>query len=598
LNAVHRSYDAILSRVEEASLAPRLTELLDAMRMQLANGSGRGFGSSAESDADVYLTVAASLLAGEELDPGSATNTGSVHELFADAMAASGLVTLTFLGVERDIDFSQFEPRGHYLGVPELERYFRSMMWLGLMDLRLIETNPDGTQTFRRRQLELAYALRALIDADALVNHQRIDETIRAFVGQPDNMTLPELDALLADLGLDSADGLAGLGDQTIAQAIVDGGYGEQQISGHILANGTGGPIPLSSIFLLFGRRYVVDSHVLSNVVHGRVPYRMMPDPLDAAFGALANNQAATLLADELDSHQYAPQLGATRLLIDANGSEFWSKNLYNLWLGSLRALSPAEDLSDPAALGLPSVVGTEAWGRRILNTQLASWAELRHDTLLYAKQSYTDAPACQFPDAYVDPYPGFYAALATFGEMGASLVASNPDLESIDGVDGLVTSYFEGLKDTASKLKELAEQELTGAPFTSEQMDFINSAVTESENCFLDPDGWYPRLVFEGLGTLLDTKFDPTIADVHTQPADEGGRIVGRVLHVGTGQARLMVVTANNCEGPQAYVGLASSYFERVTENFERLNDQDWSDELLQTTPPDVPWMQDLVAR
>ena len=92
---------------------------------------------------------------------------------------------------------------------------------------------------------------------------------------------------------------------------------------------------------------------------------------------------------------------------------------------------------------------------------------------------------------------------------------------------------------------------------------------------------------------------WSPTIADVHTEPVDETGSPVGHVLHVGTGYARLMVVTANTCEGPKAYAGLASSHFEEVTENLQRLDDPAWRARLDGTTPPaDVAWMRDLVAR
>ena len=48
----------------------------------------------------------------------------------------------------------------------------------------------------------------------------------------------------------------------------------------------------------------------------------------------------------------------------------------------------------------LPSIALTEGWGRRLVNTQLGSWSELRHDTILYAKQSYTAGMVCEFPDA------------------------------------------------------------------------------------------------------------------------------------------------------------------------------------------------------
>jgi len=35
----------------------------------------------------------------------------------------------------------------------------------------------------------------------------------------------------------------------------------------------------------------------------------------------------------------------------------------------------------------------------KTLNTQLASWTELRHDTVLYAKQPYTASVLCSYPD-------------------------------------------------------------------------------------------------------------------------------------------------------------------------------------------------------
>jgi hypothetical protein len=69
-------------------------------------------------------------------------------------------------------------------------------------------------------------------------------------------------------------------------------------------------------------------------------------------------------------------------------------------------------------------------------------------------------------------------------------------------------------------------------------------------------------------------------------------------VLHVGTGYARLMVVTANSCDGPKAYAGLASSYFEDVTQNLQRLDDPTWATMLNASPPPaDVAWMSGLIA-
>jgi hypothetical protein len=58
------------------------------------------------------------------------------------------------------------------------------------------------------------------------------------------------------------------------------------------------------------------------------------------------------------------------------------------------------------------------------------------------------------------------------------------------------------------------------------------------------------------------------------------------------------MVVTMNTCTGLRAYAGAVSAYFERTTEDFDRLTDDRWADELGGATPADVPWMADLVVR
>ncbi|WP_437479725.1 DUF3160 domain-containing protein [Sorangium sp. So ce1014] len=599
LYAVHRSYDAILKQVELASLAPELATMLAEMRARLAAGGGGDLGAEARADADLYTAVALAVLTDAPVAPVAGADAAKIDELVEGAKAHQGMGAVRLFGSERLMDFSQFKPRGHYTDTPELGRYFRSMMWLGRVDFRFIETQEDGTQVFQRRQLEGAYVLRALAEEKTLDRYTRIDDAIQAFVGESDYMTLPELDVLLADLGLSDAAGLAGVPDDTIVEVVMKKGHGTQRISSHIMINGLDkGTMPLSSSFALLGQRYVVDSHVFSNVVYDRVKggavKRMMPDPLDVGFAALGNDQAGLLLAPELGQFPYAPDLHMMRVLVDAHPGEFWSKNLYNRWLGALRELSPARALADAA--GLPEVAKTEAWGRRLLNTQLASWAELRHDTLLYAKQSYTGGTTCDFPDAYVDPYPAFYARIAELAEHGGRVVGSL-ELSGASWLTERLPAYFARLHSVARTLGEMAANERAGLPLTEEHLAFINQAVRVQRGCGspAGAEGWYAQLFFDVLESVTQ---DPTIADVHTQPTDEGGAPVGRVLHVGTGLPRLMVVTADPCGTPRAFVGLASSYFEKITEDFERMTDEEWAGAIVETTPDDVAWMKDLVSR
>ena len=600
LYSIHDSYDEILKQLEKETLVPDLQELVSGMLAKLKTTPDSMAKAATRADADVYLSVAASLLAGELSAPKAGGSAELVASLFDKANKAQGAQQITLFGVKRDEDFSQFTPRGHYLGDPVLERYFRAMIWLGRTDFRMLETQSDGQQVFRRNQLEAALLLRELIDAPLRERFARIDDTVTAFVGEHDYMQLAELDSLLADLGVSSLAGFSAVSDDDIVADIAAKGYGAQRVSSHIMYNGLNEPgtLPLSASFALLGQRYVLDSHVFSNVVYDRAGKgsvaRMMPNPLDVAFAALGNDQAVSLLAPELSKYAYAPDLASMRVLSDSHPQSFWQGNLYNLWLSSIRTLSPdAQAISDESS-GLFPVARTEAWGRRLLSAQLASWAELRHDTILYAKQSYTGGNSCEFPDAYVDPYPEFYAKVGEYAARGKDLVAS---LHLQGQSSQAIANYFDNLAMVAGRLGEMAEHERTGAAFTDEMMTFINDAVTVGLGCgspFLSALGWYGKLFYSPQTSL---EFDPTIADVHTQPTDEVGNPVGKVLHVGTGRPRTLTVIAQGCNGPRAYLGLASSYYEVTTEQYKRLNDAEWAKQVVASPgPPEPEWMKPLV--
>jgi hypothetical protein len=582
LDSVHRAYDKMLASIERTVLIGDLDRLLSQMLQALPSVEAS---EATKADTETYLLVALSLLRQE-------AGTGAAADFVSSAMAAGGIETVEFFGGPRMLDFSQFTPRGHYTESEEMMAYFRAMMWLGRIDLRLIETLSDGTQVFHRSQYESTLVLHELLrTADNLALWEGIDSVIRTFVGESDYMVVPEVELLVSDLGgLQSAWGAT---DAAVAQAIAQGRYGEQQIMSHLMVNdGTVKTLPLNRSFLVFGQRYIVDSHVFSEVVYDRVEERWMPTPLDAAFAALGNNQAAALNSAELVGNvEYARALGKMRVLIDEHDDEFWSKNFYNLWVSSLRALSPAPD-----AEGMPAITKTEGWGLRMLNTQLGSWAQLRHDTLLYAKQSYTGIPACEFPDAYVDPYPEFFAALRVYAEKGAELL---PGLARDEALAALIASYFDNLLTASTILGEMAEQQRSGVAPTAEQLAFINEAVRveqQAVGCTTVevPDGWYARLFLYPEESIEQ---DLTIADVHTQPADATGNIVGHVLHVGTSFPRLMVTTVDTCLGPRAYAGVVYSYHERVTTDFERLTDERWTQDVQASPPADVPWLGSVLA-
>ena len=590
LDAVHRSYDDILAGLERYLMVGQLTRLVTDMRQSLQGQTGQS-----AADAELFLAVGEALLTGSVPSPLHAgVQTSEVQEFLTAALAAQGEIQKTLFGVPRRFDFSQFKPRGHYEGDAVLEPYFRAMMWFGRTDFRLIETLDDGSQVFHRRQLEAALMMRALMTTQARASWDKLDAIVTAFVGEHDYMVLPELDALLSDLGVTELS--ASITDQQIIDAIRDGGYGAQRINSQIMINGGEvATLPLGRSFAFFGQRYTVDSHIFSNLVYDRVGKgtigRWLPDPLDAAYAAFANDHAVALLTDELALYPYAPDLEAMRLLVDDHPTAYWESSLYTLWLSALRTLSPSRPSAHPSAAGLPRVARSEAWGRRVINTQLGSWSQLRHDTLLYVKQSYTVGTVCEFPDAYVDPYPELFAALGRLAGRGNELLGQL----DLPAELALAQTYFRAVGEVMATLEAMAEAQRTGMPHSAEHLAFVNDVVNVQSGGSGPPSvsGWYARLFANPLRALEQ---DPIIADVHT---DVGGDTrPAKVLHVATGLPRMMVMTVDTCVGPRLYVGPAFAYHELEPEGLTRITDSEWSEQITTERPADVPWMQDVVAR
>jgi len=337
------------------------------------------------------------------------------------------------------------------------------------------------------------------------------------------------------------------------------------------------------------GQRFIVDSYVFTNVVFDRVKdpvSRYLPSPLDTWF-VLGNRETVPLLQSELDTYQYQANLATLEYLLRTYPGEFWQGNFYNAWLSALMTLD--EDTTSDA---YPPVMRTRAWQHRMLNTQLASWSHLRHDTLLYAKPSYTMTD-CEYPDAWVDPYPEFFQKIAevaeqawqAFGELGilqmtASIEPDDPerpwvDKEYFDG--SIVNKSYYRLAEVALMLKDIADAELQQIPLNGAQLEFMNQLIFDAGGSGGPQfDGWYRDLIYKHSEKNSRT-FDPTIADIHTDPNS------GSVLHVGTVYPNLMLLSVETDCQVRAYAGPVLSYHETVEGSFNRLDDETWKSRLQQ---------------
>lgn len=588
LHALHMSYDLILQEVEAGLLAPRLETLLQTMHEgvnTLADDYAGVPGMEVPlRDLDVYLTVPRTLLSGAPVAPVFPQNDEPVGELLALVEAEQAASYPLFADNCRILDFSQFTPRGHYAHSETLTRYFQAMMWLGRTEIYLTAPQTGGSCAPSpedvQRQVVMAVLVSELVEATGAGELLReVDEMIALFAGEPDNTTLGGLRAVLEAAGVtDAAELLAADRQAAFESALLSSPYAGQRILSQIIFSDDPfepDRVQPASAFMLLGQRFVVDSYVTGSVVFDKVDHegvpvrRMLPSTLDVLF-ALGNDAAGQLLEEELERFYYANELAALRYLVDAYGEDFWQSSLYNGWLAAIRTLAPpAGDRRE----ALPPFMQTAAWWQEKMNTQLAAWAQLRHDNLLYAKQSYTGAISCSLPYSYVEPIPAFYEAVSRFAETAAGRFA---DIQVDWPERELVVGHFEFVRGVVDTLASVARKELAGTPVSEEERAFLRSMVREENTCGPQIDGWYPSLFFGGPDQSKVP--DLVVADMHTAPTDAAGQPVGWVLHAGTGPLDMAVVVAEvPGVGPVAFTGPVMSYYEHLSTGFERLTDELW---------------------
>ncbi len=614
LHAFHISYDRILKDAELGFLIEKVKSLLFAIRSSQAYLNNK-YGSNSEmltmlKDVDIYLTVPLKLFE-LPVNPYYADNAGKIDTILQLIAAEQMEPYPLFSDNCRVIDWSQFKPRGHYyedentFPQTELPEYFKVMMWLGRTELYLTEPKaldsiicPLPSFNDIRRQIINSYLIKEAIDVtNSYDDYQAIENTIKIFAGEQDNVTLDNLSYLKNAINFSDANELLdSLAIVEFQDTLKNQSFAYQLILFQILFGDPMSPdsIVPASAFMLFGQRFVIDSYVTATVVYDRIKYfnqdvcRLFPSLLDVLF-AIGNSASAQLLITELNEYHYSTNLAALRYLIDSYDDEFWNANLYSNWLNIIRKLNPPENRNN-----LPPFMQTAAFWQEKMNTQLSSWAELRHDNLLYAKQSYTGGTVCSYPYSYVEPFPEFYQTLKDFSITAAGKIQtinfSDP------GYQSKISSYFNTLGNIMDTLKVISEKELNQQALTDDEISFLQNMIYEngSGGSGTPPYlGWYPRLFYEDfyyMGNYFSTnpgllESNHLVADMHTVPTDCAGNIMGWVKHVGTGPINLGVFITPWNDGIQtAFIGPVMSYYEYTTENFLRLTDQEWNNQYLQS--------------
>ncbi|MGD8966289.1 MAG: DUF3160 domain-containing protein [Anaerolineae bacterium] len=575
---------AVLSRTDELYQALKGSDWEDAARRTVA-----------------FISVASRLLDDDVQVPEYAADL--VEEQLAPIEEASRVApSPVFPTLEHGEDHTQYKPRGHYTKSDALKAYFKSMMWFGRMTFRLRTKNPEAGRAETRSALLLVHALRTsqVRGRPAMEAWADLYSPTVFFVGRSDDLTVLQYGEVLDQVygegvNLDTLTDEALL-DQFIAEA---NKLPPPRILGIVIGDWEDEEEETKGLRFM-GQRFVPDAFIFRQLMYRNVGQRQVPDRRGLPNGldipaAMGSERAYQILGEigETDYDNYSEQMGKVRDWLSGLSVKEWTETLYNSWLYCFHPL-----LDEPGE-GYPAFMQSTAWLDKQLNTVLGSWAELKHDTILYAKQAYAELgggpppPPPTPPRGYVEPVPEFYARLAALTRMtrdglGKRGLLSQQDDESLQRLGELARSF-----------QAMAEKELRGEPLTEEEYETIRFYGGELEHLTM-ASADTPEA--EGVGGQVMPEEEPqaaVIADVATDPDPNGdGAADPVVLEVAVGRidqlhAVVPVIEDDGSVTLQVSMGGVFSYFEFRWPAEDRLTDEQWR-EMLENdeAPPRPEWI------
>jgi hypothetical protein len=567
---VHLAFSKVLRTTEERTLLPVLETLLAdldaataAQRTELAGTDLADASARAEQ-----LVEAAAELA--EVDVGELGPLAAKE--VALARAADQVTASPILGFgpcdptqspEGCVNYALLRPRGHYTRSADLERWFRSMALLGVLGASLDQPNA--------MQVQLLVARAIASDPSLRDRWTRIYEPTAFMVGAADDYTPLELAAVADTLIPGWADDPARLADIDAMRKLAEGLRARREV----LID------PEAASVRVMGVRFVIDAYALDQLAWPNVgdppvdQRRVKVSALDVA-ASMGSPLAEQLQreAGQFEYTNYGSQLKAMQDLFAERSQRDWAATVYDAWLWAL--MPQWSSKGEP----YPPVMRTAEWEAKSLQTGLASYAELKHDTILYAKQGFAAEGEVQRPFEprhWVEPDP------VAFGRLDAVV-----DLLA-DGLSerGLLTdesrTLLTELSGVLERLQRLAEEELGGR------------AISDDDNAWLETIGstieaFWLRTADTDPATLQPSSSDQdaaVIADIFTTTFE--------ALEVATGRIDTIYVLVPNDEGrfELAQGGVYSSY-EFWQPAAQRLTDEEWRAMLDGGTQPERPAWQD----
>lgn len=582
LQLFHIYFDCMLRRVEEGMLSEKISTLCDQLYEQSSRQAATSSDSRIVEAAEwnmTYFAIARALIKGEPLTGVPEKYAAMAHDELSNIMGAADGFSDFLEYNEVKFAYSLFRPRGHYTRTEGLQRYFRTMMWL--------QDVPFGTDIDHQLIRAALIAETVTGNADVRKTYDEVFTPITFLIGEPDNVTITQMSDILRHFST-SALGMLQNKDKMESVRKAADSIGEKQTrirpkfeyTSHVKIN-------------FMPQRYTPDAEVLLETVDydSKPTLRDVPSGLDV-MAALGSTTAENILIKELGTDKQWP--GFVAALTAMKGKMkliHWDASVYNAWEDWLNVLNTSKDNR------WPYFMKTDAWGKKTLNASLASWAELKHDAILYAKQPF--GAECGGGDALPDPVTkGYVEPNIAFWEKAVQLVdAMDKVMDRYDLHAANTKKLTDAVRDNAKFLLDISKKELAGQSLTDMEYQSIRHIGDDYEWLSLEllsqPDeelyGWYQVQDADKKVAL--------IADVYTANSDNNPE--KSILFEAVGPADEIYVLVEIDGLLYLMRGAVFSYreFKRPID-VPRMTDEEWQQHLETYPDEGLPsWMKDIIV-
>ena len=466
-------------------------------------------------------------------------------------MTADGVEVSALMGDYED--YSQYKPRGYYEGDTSLEAYFRTMMWYGR--IHFVQDDEDKDRS--------ALLITLALDDGGIYEWEPIYTVTAFFAGASDDLGYYDyLPAVQSVYGKNVEVGdLVGRADLWEQFHKVTSKMTPPSINSSPIEEGEENVI-LGYRFM--GQRFSVDAAIMQQLVYSSLKAngddkRMLPDVLDVP-AALGSDRAYEILANKgvTNYPNYDENLNGLRKRFGSGSEDTWRASLYAGWLNTLRPL--LEEKGE----GYPAFMQTKEWVDKDLETFAGSYAELKHDTVLYSKQVMAEMGGGweeEIDDrGYVEPEPLVYSRFESLTKDTAE------GLEFYGYLNDSDKENLDRLANIAVRLKEMSIKELGNEVLSEEEYEFIRDYGGEIEHF------WYEVMKAQSGEEYPSTDEYPAalVVDIATDPN-------GKVLEVATGNPSIIYVIVEVDGRLRIAKGSAYNFYQFEQPISERMTDKEW---------------------